>query len=57
MQETLILMSNWLPQENDVVSPSSMFRVIKGFFSEKTDMNNNESNLFVADIVEYKKRI
>lgn len=57
MQETLILMSNWLPQENDIASPNSMFRVIKGFFSEKTDMNNKENNLFVADIVEYKNRI
>lgn len=57
MQETLRLMSKWLPHENDAVSTNGMFRIIKGFFSEKTNLNNSENNLFVADIVEFKNRI
>ncbi|EGQ8028892.1 hypothetical protein RAL01_004065 [Vibrio vulnificus] len=57
MEATLTLMKPWLPNIGSVHSTERKFRIIKGFFSEKTNVANSSSNLYVADIIEAKKRI
>ena len=57
MHETLELMCKWLPRNDEVNYAGKYFRVIKGFFSERTEVKNYKDNIFVADIVETKKRI
>lgn len=57
MEATLTLMKPWLPNIGSVHSTERKFRITKGFFSEKTNIANSSSNLYVADIIEAQKRI
>ncbi|MEZ9185377.1 hypothetical protein AB4158_14405 [Vibrio splendidus] len=57
MKATLTLMKPWLPNVGIGHKVDRKFRVIKGFFSEKTDVTNRKNNLYVADIIETQKRI
>ena len=57
MKATLTLMKPWLPNIGNVHGSERKFRIIRGFFNEKTDIANNKSNLYVADIIEAQKRM
>ncbi len=57
MKATLTLMKPWLPNIDNVHGTERKFRIIRGFFNEKTDVANSKSNLYVADIIEAQKRI
>lgn len=57
MDETLALMRDWLPEPNEIDHQEKRFRILKGFFSEKTDIKDKKSSIFVADIIESKNSI
>jgi len=57
MDETLSLMRDWLPESDEVDHHEKRFRILKGFFSEKTDIKDKKSNIFVADIIESKNNM
>ncbi|MEZ9807145.1 hypothetical protein AB4250_12830 [Vibrio cyclitrophicus] len=57
MKASLMLMKPWLPNIGNVHGAERKFRIIRGFFNEKTDIANSKSNLYVADIIEAQKRI
>ena len=52
--ETFSLMKKWIPSKINLNRNENRFRIIKEFFSLKTQLKTKNEKIFVADIVETK---
>jgi hypothetical protein len=54
VHETFLLMNRWIPDAINLNQQENRFRILKQFFSLKTNLKTKNANIYVADIVESK---
>lgn len=54
VHETFLLMKRWIPDAINLNQQENRFRILKQFFSLKTNLKTKNTNIYVADIVESK---
>lgn len=54
VHETFLLMKRWIPDAINLNQQENRFRILKQFFSLKTNLKTKNANIYVADIVESK---